>query len=417
MLPNARILLLLTTLALSLFTATADAQIAWRNDLRGALHEAAQTNRNVLVHFWAPWCAPCQQLEAGVFRQPQVAEAMQQSVIPVKLNFDESQQIANAYGVKRLPADVILTPQGRVIGKVKSPGSVSGYVSMLASVRGAGGADARPANSAVAEVATNGQSPYSGLTTQINTAGQVADNYAQTTAYQAAPTTSGHYADATTGNASHVQTSLGSNGTRAAIYGDRYSQALAPSSTAERYSAANANGVSTGYAQQTHVQAAHAPSSADPAPTTASIGGNSTVQPHAVQSAPATPIANSDEPPLGLDGFCPVTLKQQRRWVKGDKRYGIVHRGRLYLFAGPNEQQLFWTQADAFSPVLSGVDPVLALDNGASVAGKREHGVEYNGAVYLFSSESTLQHFSRNPERYAAGVRQAMRSSTGTILR
>jgi YHS domain-containing protein len=37
--------------------------------------------------------------------------------------------------------------------------------------------------------------------------------------------------------------------------------------------------------------------------------------------------------------------------------------------------------------------------------------------VYLFSSESTLQHFSRNPERYAAGVRQAMQTSGGTTLR
>jgi protein disulfide-isomerase len=120
---------------------------------------------------------------------------------------------------------------------------------------------------------------------------------------------------------------------------------------------------------------------------------------------------------MGLDGYCPVTLKQERRWVVGDKRYGIVHRGRLYLFAGSQQQQQFWTNPDAYSPVLSGIDPVLALDNGASVPGQREHGVEYGGQMYLFSSEATLQHFSRNPERYAGGVRQAMQATGGTTLR
>jgi protein disulfide-isomerase len=149
--------------------------------------------------------------------------------------------------------------------------------------------------------------------------------------------------------------------------------------------------------------------------------------PQVAQTASATPqsavapttglTGPSSRPPLGMDGYCPVTLKREQRWVPGDKQYGIVHRGRLYLFTGPAQAQQFWDNPDQFSPVLSGVDPVLALDNGATVQGQREHGVEFNGLVYLFSSESTLQHFSRNPERYAAGVRQAMQGTGGTALR
>ena len=131
----------------------------------------------------------------------------------------------------------------------------------------------------------------------------------------------------------------------------------------------------------------------------------------------APPNPSSGRTPLGLEGYCPVTLRREQRWAPGDKRFGIIHRGCLYLFAGPQQQQQFWENPDSFSPVLSGSDPVLALDNGATVAGQREYGVEYNGQVYLFSSESTLQHFSRNPERYAGGVRQAMQVSTGTTLR
>ncbi len=95
----------------------------------------------------------------------------------------------------------------------------------------------------------------------------------------------------------------------------------------------------------------------------------------------------------------------------------MIHRGCLYLFAGPQEQQQFWSNPDQYSPVLSGIDPVLALDNGATVRGRREYGVEYNGQVYLFSSESTRQHFENNADRYAGGVRQAMQAGAGTTLR
>ena len=64
---------------------------------------------------------------------------------------------------------------------------------------------------------------------------------------------------------------------------------------------------------------------------------------------------------------------------------------------------------DAYSPVISGIDPVLHLDSRQEVAGKREHGVFYNNRIYLFSSEQTLEAFNKNPNRYSAEIIQAMR--------
>jgi thiol-disulfide isomerase/thioredoxin/YHS domain-containing protein len=139
-------------------------------------------------------------------------------------------------------------------------------------------------------------------------------------------------------------------------------------------------------------------------------------------SRPAAPPAGASPaptlppgtPPLGLDGFCPVQLsyamkqaEPSRRWTRGDVRWGAIHRGRLYLFAGATEQTSFLADPDRFAPVASGDDPVLALDQGRQVPGRREFGVMYGGRFYLFASESTLTQFAKNPERYTAEAIQA----------
>ena len=77
-------------------------------------------------------------------------------------------------------------------------------------------------------------------------------------------------------------------------------------------------------------------------------------------------------PPLGLDGCCPVTLVEQKRWAKGDTQWGAIHRGRTYLFASSEAQRRFLANPDAYSPVIEGNDPVLALDNRQLVPGSSD---------------------------------------------
>jgi YHS domain-containing protein len=105
-------------------------------------------------------------------------------------------------------------------------------------------------------------------------------------------------------------------------------------------------------------------------------------------------------PPLGMDGYCPVHLTEGQDWKRGDARWGAIHRGRTYLFVSQGCQQKFLANPDRYSPVLEGHDPVVAVEENKLVAGKREFGVFYEGRVYLFASEATLDRFSTSPERY-----------------
>lgn len=138
---------------------------------------------------------------------------------------------------------------------------------------------------------------------------------------------------------------------------------------------------------------------------------------------PPVPAAAKTDPygtmPLGMEGYCPVTLAEKGQWVEGRAQWGARHRGRTYLFAGEPQQRAFLSDPDHYAPALSGDDPVVAFDAGKSVPGQRRYGVTYQSRIYLFSSPETRTTFSANPQRYTARVAVAENppSPSGTILR
>ena len=129
------------------------------------------------------------------------------------------------------------------------------------------------------------------------------------------------------------------------------------------------------------------------------------VPPSAASMAqPADPYGSM---PLGLEGYCPVTIAERQAWVEGRAQWGVRHRGRTYLFAGPEQQQAFMANPDRYAPALSGDDPVLAFEAGRSEPGQRAMGVTYGSRMYLFSSAETRAAFSADPARYTTRVQMA----------
>jgi YHS domain-containing protein len=166
---------------------------------------------------------------------------------------------------------------------------------------------------------------------------------------------------------------------------------------------------SSPYAPPTSSAAPASPSTAAAmsAPIVSQRYSSQTAQAQLAATAGTTVATTAAGPPLALDGYCPVTLAEQQRWQLGDRRWGAIHRGRTYLFAGPEQQRKFLANPDRYSPAISGQDVVMALDYGQEVEGKRAMGVEYQNRIYLFSSDASRQAFSQNPKRYAAEVLQA----------
>ena len=65
--------------------------------------EVIQSEKTVLVDFWAPWCGPCRMLA------PIINEVAQElpNVKVCKLNIDSASQIAQKYNVMSIPTLIV----------------------------------------------------------------------------------------------------------------------------------------------------------------------------------------------------------------------------------------------------------------------------------------------------------------------
>jgi YHS domain-containing protein/thioredoxin-related protein len=355
--------------------ATAQAPLRWQPTLQDAKRLAAQTNRLVLIHFWADWCQACQEMDRDVFSQPSVASVVEGNYVAVKINAAYFPATCKQFGVTALPTDVIISPEGHPIDKLQGLFTASEYVARVSRVAAA----ARRSATEVYAQAPAGQLPAPAARgyRSWNTAGYQSPTAEQPPdpRYAEYSTPQGRDPNLPAYSADYHRPPIDARAGRA----PRSPQAATPPQPAQPW------GPMAG------------PAEAGPSLPSASGG---------------PPLSN---PPLGLDGYCPVQLSDDMkanlfRWTMGDRRWGAIHRGRTYLFAGPQQQQRFLADPDRYAPVLSGNDVVIALEQGRAVPGRREHGVLFYGQIYLFADEASLEKFARNPQHYASRVFQAMRA-------
>jgi thiol-disulfide isomerase/thioredoxin/YHS domain-containing protein len=321
----------------------------WEATLEGAQRLAGQTNRLVLIQFWAPWCINCKRMEAETLVEPSVVAELSADYVAVKINADQFKATARQYGITGLPTTVITTPQGQVLDAIQGRAEAVAYAARLKRLA----ADAKPRDGAVyAQMPAAGPPPA-----MVRPAPAEAP-----TAPARQPIAAGPQPSNMGGPP------LGSNAPAPTNFPPPVQTAMVPRQP----------------------------------PANALLGTGNPGLPPPGEIPPAQPATIN--PPLGLDGYCPVTLGEKQQWVVGDRRWGAIHRGRTYLFAGPEEQRRFLAAPaapDRYAPVNSGNDIVLAAEQGQTVSGMREHGLFFGNRVYLFSSEATLEKFSGNPNLYA----------------
>lgn len=119
---SMRRLLILCLFGLTSCTEAAEAPPGWMTDYENAVSVAKRSNRPMLLDFGASWCGPCKKLEANTLRDKDVAYYVETGFIAVKIDGDQSPQLAEKFKVKGFPTLIILSPDGREIARR------SGYV-------------------------------------------------------------------------------------------------------------------------------------------------------------------------------------------------------------------------------------------------------------------------------------------------
>ena len=102
----------------------------------GALHvdeatfdkEVLKAGTTVLVDFWAEWCGPCKVIGPII---DEIADEMKSKLKVVKVNVDDSQELAMKYGIMSIPTLLIfrngeavdqlvgVMPKAQLVSKLK----------------------------------------------------------------------------------------------------------------------------------------------------------------------------------------------------------------------------------------------------------------------------------------------------------
>jgi YHS domain-containing protein len=113
------------------------------------------------------------------------------------------------------------------------------------------------------------------------------------------------------------------------------------------------------------------------------------------------PAAQAPAIPLAAEGFCVVTLHDQRAWQQGDPRVAVVFDGRIYRFATGRELEIFAAAPTVYAPVLGGDCLTTFAETGQRVPGKIQLGVVQGGRLHFFADADARSKFLADPARYA----------------
>ena len=432
--------------------------IQWEKDLEKANARAISEQKPLLLHFYGDFCAPCQMMERDVFPNTSVIEKLNADFVAIKINVSQSPQLMSRYGVRGWPMDIFLSPTGERLHERVGMTSVPQFLGELTSI-----AVKFPKPQPVQQAQTfqTVQSLQSGGITlaeysqpgvpQLFSHVQPTD-FSDLSVLQVSPylQPSQHISSdsegyAVSGNSNvnqenanvtaqlhQLQAALGSIPNHQVVQPSQPQQFMPPQVAEEQHFAV-AQPIQPTVSQQMVLQQivepqpaqsilnqsslfAAAPPASPMVPSgsyengivrkqpTPGLGAGNSLGVVAATSEKPTAI---QMPTIALDGFCPVSLAQTAKWVKGNAEIMTEYDGVLFRLASVEARNVFANNPSLYAPVLRGNDVVELLTNRREVTGQRKFGAWYQGQVFLFTSAENYEKFQYNPELYAFQTQQS----------
>jgi thiol:disulfide interchange protein len=104
--------------------------VHWRNDLTAAREEARTAHKPLFVEFTASWCGYCQQMAQTTWADKAVAAELEK-MVPVQIDVDSHPDIAQQYGIKPIPAYIVLDSAGSTLKSGEGYKSPAEFIAWL----------------------------------------------------------------------------------------------------------------------------------------------------------------------------------------------------------------------------------------------------------------------------------------------
>lgn len=103
------VFLLIGCLSLISITNAQNKNIDWfKGSYDEAIKEAAKTNKNIFIDFYAEWCGPCKSMLATTLKDNELVKFFNEHFICLKVDADKDKPLCSRYNVSALPTVLIL---------------------------------------------------------------------------------------------------------------------------------------------------------------------------------------------------------------------------------------------------------------------------------------------------------------------
>ena len=108
-------------------------QINWHTYDQGKT-QARQSGKSMVLYFYADWCSYCVRMQEETFSHASVVDFMNDKVVAVKVDVDQDKQLARSFGVRGLPATVLINRNGDKVGPLPGFIPAKSFLAMLTKI-------------------------------------------------------------------------------------------------------------------------------------------------------------------------------------------------------------------------------------------------------------------------------------------
>jgi len=126
------------------------AQIFWLADMKQSQSIAEQSDKLILMDFWADWCGPCKIMDKELWNLAEM-QKLSSSFVCLKVNVDYDKRTAMDYSTQAIPRLILISLSGETIWESTGYYNAESYLSILRSIP----ANVKGLNQVIGDLANN----------------------------------------------------------------------------------------------------------------------------------------------------------------------------------------------------------------------------------------------------------------------